>query len=146
MRKPTALTQTVRSRRRETAPEWSDSSLEHRHVSRRTDLGIVGSDALEVDLVVKPCRDRLRPAAEVVAVPFESVVGMTELTSRKRTETHVVFGVRGRERDDPRRGELEHRPLECNQTLRVKMLDHLDHSRPIEPRQPAVPIAQGAVE
>src|SRR5438270_4129205 len=108
LRKSTYPTQTVRSRRRETAPGWSGSSLEDRHLRWRTDIGIIGSDTLKRDFVAEPCRDRLRPAAEVFAVPFESVVGMTVLAGWERSETHVLLGVGGRQGADPRRGEFEY--------------------------------------
>src|SRR5438034_7724514 len=110
-RTSTYPTQTVRSRRREKALEWSNSSLEDRHLRWRTNLGIIGSNALEGDPVAEACRDRLRPAAEVLAIPLKSVVGMTVLTGWERSETHVVLGVGGRQGDDSRRGEFEHRAL-----------------------------------
>src|ERR1051325_117472 len=144
--KSTCRSQTVRSRPREKALEWSDSSLEHRHLRRRTNHGILGSDALERDVVAEPCRDRLRPAAEVMPIPLESVVGMTKSTGWERTETHVVFGIGGGQRNDTGRGVLENRALEGCEALGVEVLDNLHHCSPIETCQPAVAIGQGAVE
>src|SRR5438094_829914 len=75
--------------------------------ARRPDLRVFLGYGLELHFVVEPFSDSIRPCTELLAVPLEAVVAMTELTSGKRLELCVVFRVRSREDDSCRSGELK---------------------------------------
>src|SRR5438874_1306635 len=111
----------VRSGQPATVLGLSGSSRKHRHLRRRTHLGVPIADALERDTVTESSRDRLRPAMEIAAVPFESVIRVAELAGSKTVETHVVLGVGRGQREDSRSSKLEDRPFEGEQALRMQV-------------------------
>jgi len=108
----------------------------------RPDLRVFLGYGLELHVVVEPFSDSIRPCTELLAVPLEAVVAMTELTSGKRLELCVVFRVRSREDDSCRSGELEQDSLECCEPGFVQMLNDLNNGSSIESGESFVPIHQ----
>ena len=67
--------------------------------------------------------DPAGPVLKLMSGPFESMIGMPELTSGQRLPHHVVLTVRSRHNDGLRSGELEYDPLQGGQSRRVEMLE-----------------------
>ena len=110
---------------------------EHRHLSRRADLGSLWPIA-EAGWRNRTSRNAGAPLLKLCTRPFEAVVLVAGRAGREALELHVVLGVWRRHDDRPRPGELEQDALESGEAGRIEVFDDLDDCGCIEALQPLV--------
>src|SRR5262245_20531075 len=116
------------------------------HLRRRSDLRIDRSHRRESHRITEALGHSARPRLELRARPLEAMVAMPETTRRQRWPSHVVLRVRRRHDYRFRPRELERDALECRETRRIQMLDHLDDGGGIKPRESLIAIRQTSVQ
>jgi hypothetical protein len=109
-------------------------------------LRVSGPNAVEIDAITVALGELLGPAFELRPRPFEPVVRMPEPVGAQVFEEDVVLAV-GRGDDDRARPRMcEQRRLEGGQTVRVHVLDNLDHGCCVEPSETVIAVHQGALQ
>lgn len=111
-----------------------------RHLGRRPHLGIIRPDRQKAHAVAPALRDALRPVLELGPSPLEAVIAVAKALGWQLLLAHIVLSVRRGQHDHGRARELKEHTLEARQAMRIKVLDHLDHSGGIVACQPSVAV------
>src|SRR5262249_11996600 len=104
------------------------------------------SNREESHVVSEARRDYPGPLLKLWPSPFESMVGMPELSGRQRRPFHVVFSIRRRQSHESWLRRLKQHALEGAKARRIEVLDHFHYGRCVESSQTHVAVHQRAVQ
>src|SRR5262245_15642754 len=143
---PLAPTRTTSESSGTSSARLVSATLEHPHLRRRADLGVLGPDRQEAGRVPEAPRDLACPVLELAPRPLEAVIAMAKAPRGQPVEANVVLAVRSRHDDRGGARLLEDDPLERGEPRRIEVLDHLDRGGRVEAGQALVAVGQGGLE